>query len=67
MSTQTAPSQIRPMNVQVKKGSAAENYYRSQAGLPGGKAMLPAERLRPESIRLPRMILCSAEAKRFLI
>jgi hypothetical protein len=31
------------MNVQVKKGSAAENYYRSQAGLPGGKAMLPAE------------------------
>jgi hypothetical protein len=34
---------IRPMNVQVKKGSPAETFYRSKAGLPGGKAMLPAE------------------------
>ncbi len=33
---------IRPMYVQVKKGSPAETYYRSQAGLPGGEAMLAA-------------------------
>lgn len=26
---------VRPMNVQVKKGSLGEPFYRSKAGLPG--------------------------------
>ncbi|HEY6189187.1 MAG TPA: hypothetical protein VIW80_16160 [Pyrinomonadaceae bacterium] len=34
---------IRPMNVQVKRGSPAETYYRSLAGLPGTEAVTPAE------------------------
>jgi hypothetical protein len=31
------------MNVQVKRGSPAETYYRSLAGLPGAEAITPAE------------------------
>lgn len=35
MTTEDWGRQIRPMNVQVKRNSQAEKYYRSQAGLPG--------------------------------
>jgi hypothetical protein len=43
MPNEDATNKTRPMNVQVKKGSPAETYYRSKAGLPGKDALLPAE------------------------
>lgn len=43
MPNEDATNKTRPMNVQVKKGSPAENFYRAQAGLPGKGSLLPAE------------------------
>jgi hypothetical protein len=43
MLDEDATNKPRPMNVQVKKGSPAETYYRSKAGLPGKDALLPVE------------------------
>src|ERR1041384_6603488 len=43
MSANPMLNEIRPMNVQVKKGSRAERFYRGMSGVPGGKVMLPAE------------------------
>ena len=43
MVTELTLTYTRPMNVQVKKGSYAEKYYRGIAGLPGRDAMRPFE------------------------